>query len=70
MAGITIAKLETRLSCSKIVRSMPNIPTQIGMGMNQFGGDMSGMGMPFYPGMYQGMGNPQQQSPNRNQLNN
>ena len=36
MAGITIAKLETRLSCSKIVRSMPNIPTQIGMGMTVF----------------------------------
>lgn len=47
-----------------------NANPQIGMGMNQFGGDMSGMGMPFYPGMYQGMGNPQQQSPNRNQLNN
>ena len=36
MAGITIAKLETLLSCSKIVRSMPNIPTQIGMGMTVF----------------------------------
>ena len=36
MAGITIAKLETQLSCSKIVRSMPNIPTQIGMGMTVF----------------------------------
>ena len=36
MAGITIYKLETLLSCSKIVRSMPNIPTQIGMGMTVF----------------------------------
>ena len=36
MAGITIDKLETQLSCSKIVRSMPNIPTQIGMGMTVF----------------------------------
>ena len=36
MAGITITKLESHLSCSKIVRSMPNIPTQIGMGMTVF----------------------------------
>ncbi|MFT3687307.1 MAG: pyrroline-5-carboxylate reductase [Phycisphaerales bacterium] len=36
MAGITISKLEARLACSKIVRSMPNIPTQIGMGMTVF----------------------------------
>ena len=36
MAGITISKLELQLSCSKIVRSMPNIPTQIGMGMTVF----------------------------------
>ena len=36
MAGITISKLESQLSCSKIVRSMPNIPTQIGMGMTVF----------------------------------
>lgn len=36
MAGITIAKLESELSCSKVVRSMPNIPTQIGMGMTVF----------------------------------
>lgn len=36
MAGITIAKLEALLSCSKVVRSMPNIPTQIGMGMTVF----------------------------------
>jgi len=36
MAGITLSKLESHLSCSKIVRSMPNIPTQIGMGMTVF----------------------------------
>ena len=36
MAGITISKIESQLSCSKIVRSMPNIPTQIGMGMTVF----------------------------------
>ena len=36
MAGITISKLTSLLSCSKIVRSMPNIPTQIGMGMTVF----------------------------------
>ncbi len=36
MAGITISKLESHLSCTKIVRSMPNIPTQIGMGMTVF----------------------------------
>ena len=36
MAGITLAKLEAELSCSKVVRSMPNIPTQIGMGMTVF----------------------------------
>lgn len=36
MAGITISKLESQLSSSKIVRSMPNIPTQIGMGMTVF----------------------------------
>ena len=36
MAGITISKLIAQLSCSKIVRSMPNIPTQIGMGMTVF----------------------------------
>jgi pyrroline-5-carboxylate reductase len=36
MAGITLSKLQSRLSCTKIVRSMPNIPTQIGMGMTVF----------------------------------
>ena len=36
MAGVTIATIEKQLGCSKIVRSMPNIPTQIGMGMTVF----------------------------------
>ena len=36
MAGVTITTIENKLSCSKIVRSMPNIPTQIGMGMTVF----------------------------------
>lgn len=36
MAGITLCKLQVQLSCSKIVRCMPNIPTQIGMGMTVF----------------------------------
>lgn len=36
MAGITLTTLKYQLSCSKIVRCMPNIPTQIGMGMTVF----------------------------------
>ena len=36
MAGITLTTLNSKLSCLKIVRSMPNIPTQIGMGMTVF----------------------------------
>ncbi|WP_264520674.1 pyrroline-5-carboxylate reductase [Flavobacterium sp. N1994] len=36
MAGITISKIAKELPCTKIVRSMPNIPTQIGMGMTVF----------------------------------
>ena len=36
MAGITISKIASELPCTKIVRSMPNIPTQIGMGMTVF----------------------------------
>lgn len=36
MAGITLKSLEQQLSCSKVIRSMPNIPTQIGMGMTVF----------------------------------
>ncbi len=36
MAGVTIETLKSKLGCSKIVRSMPNIPTQIGKGMTVF----------------------------------
>lgn len=36
MAGVTISIIEKQLGCSKIVRSMPNIPTQIGKGMTVF----------------------------------
>jgi len=36
MAGVTIATIQKELGCEKIVRSMPNIPTQIGMGMTVF----------------------------------
>jgi pyrroline-5-carboxylate reductase len=41
MAGVTIATLEKQLMCSKIVRSMPNIPTQIGKGMTVFSASAS-----------------------------
>jgi pyrroline-5-carboxylate reductase len=36
MAGITIATLEKQLTRTKILCSMPNIPTQIGMGIIVF----------------------------------
>lgn len=36
MAGISIQKLQQELGSEKIVRSMPNIPTQIGQGMTVF----------------------------------
>jgi len=36
MAGVKIETIEKQLQCSKIVRSMPNIATQIGMGMTVF----------------------------------
>ena len=36
MAGVTIATIQNELDCLKVVRSMPNIPTQIGMGMTVF----------------------------------
>ncbi len=36
MAGVTIAAIQTELNCEKVVRSMPNIPTQIGLGMTVF----------------------------------
>lgn len=41
MAGVTIATIEQELQCSKIVRSMPNIPTQIGKGMTVFSASAS-----------------------------
>lgn len=36
MAGISIKNIAHALNCDKIVRSMPNIPTQIGLGMTVF----------------------------------
>ncbi|CAM4089955.1 MULTISPECIES: pyrroline-5-carboxylate reductase [Flavobacterium] len=36
MAGVTITSLIKNLNCTKVVRSMPNIPTQIGLGMTVF----------------------------------
>jgi pyrroline-5-carboxylate reductase len=36
MAGVTISKIQEVMNCKKVIRSMPNIPTQIGMGMTVF----------------------------------
>ncbi len=36
MAGITVARLQAELGLSKVVRAMPNLPSQIGMGMTVF----------------------------------
>ncbi|MBC7524352.1 MAG: pyrroline-5-carboxylate reductase [Flavobacterium sp.] len=36
MAGVTIPTLKSKLGCEKIVRSMPNMPSQIGKGMTVF----------------------------------
>lgn len=36
MAGVTITTIENHLGCPKIVRCMPNIPSQIGKGMTVF----------------------------------
>jgi len=36
MAGVTIDTLEERLGIKKIIRSMPNLPAQVGMGMTAF----------------------------------
>lgn len=36
MAGVKIQTIENLMGCAKIVRSMPNIATQIGMGMTVF----------------------------------
>lgn len=36
MAGITIVELENRLHTNKIVRAMPNLPSQTGLGMTVY----------------------------------
>ncbi|MDP5172637.1 MAG: pyrroline-5-carboxylate reductase [Bacteroidia bacterium] len=36
MAGITVARLQQELGLPKVVRAMPNLPSQIGMGMTVF----------------------------------
>jgi len=36
MAGITMASIKTALGVEKIIRAMPNLPAQIGMGMTAF----------------------------------
>ncbi|VXC30119.1 Pyrroline-5-carboxylate reductase [Flavobacterium sp. 9AF] len=36
MAGIPIQIIQDKLECEKVIRSMPNIPTQIGLGMTVF----------------------------------
>jgi pyrroline-5-carboxylate reductase len=41
MAGVKIETLKTHLGTSKIIRAMPNLPSQIGMGMTGFTADDS-----------------------------
>ena len=36
MAGISVIDIQNKISCDKVIRSMPNIPTQIGQGMTVF----------------------------------
>lgn len=36
MAGITIETIRQELKCEKIIRAMPNLPAQIGLGMTGF----------------------------------
>lgn len=36
MAGVTLTSISSKLKCQKVVRCMPNIPTQIGKGMTVF----------------------------------
>ncbi|WP_130733625.1 pyrroline-5-carboxylate reductase [Flavobacterium sp. J27] len=36
MAGIPMQVIQDKLGCEKVIRSMPNIPTQIGLGMTVF----------------------------------
>lgn len=38
MAGITIAKIQENLGVSKVVRSMPNLPAQVGKGVTSYTG--------------------------------
>ena len=41
MAGVTIQKLKSSLPTSKVIRAMPNLPAQVGMGMTGFTADES-----------------------------
>lgn len=41
MAGVTIGSIAAALPTSKIVRAMPNLPAQVGMGMTGFSADKS-----------------------------
>lgn len=41
MAGVTIAKIKASLPTTKIIRAMPNLPAQVGMGMTGFTADPS-----------------------------
>jgi len=36
MAGISIAKIQSLLNTQKVIRSMPNLPSQIGLGMTVY----------------------------------
>lgn len=36
MAGVTISAISTALGAKKVIRAMPNLPAQIGMGMTAF----------------------------------
>jgi pyrroline-5-carboxylate reductase len=36
MAGVTISRIETALPTARVVRAMPNLPAQIGMGITGF----------------------------------
>ena len=36
MAGVTLARLQDALGCSRVIRAMPNLPAQVGQGMTVF----------------------------------
>lgn len=36
MAGVTVASIQEGLGLKKVIRAMPNLPTQVGMGMTAF----------------------------------